>query len=61
MKVITEISKNLKLDDDQIQFIKSHLVKNTLSKNDKFLKSDSRNDKIGFIEKVYLEAIVMMM
>ena len=56
MKVITEISKNLKLDDDQIQFIKSHLVKNTLSKNDQFLKSDSRNDKIGFIERGLLRS-----
>jgi len=56
MKVITEINKILKLDDDQIQLIKSHLVKNTLSKNDQFLRLDSRNDKIGFIDKGLLRS-----
>ena len=56
MKVFSEISKILKLDDNQIQLVKSHLVKNTLSKNDQFLNSDSRNDKIGFIEKGLLRS-----
>ena len=56
MKVISEINKILKLNDDQTQLIKSHLVKNTLNKNDQFLKSDSRNDKIGFIERGLLRS-----
>ena len=56
MKVITEINKILKLDDVQIQLVKSHLVKITLSKNDQFLKPDSRNDKVGFIERGLLRS-----
>ena len=56
MKVFSEISKILQLDDNQIQLVKSHLVKNTLSKNDQFLKTYTRNDKIGFIEKGLLRS-----
>ena len=56
MKVISEINKILKLNDDQTQLIKSHLIKNTLNKNDQFLRLDSRNDKIGFIDKGLLRS-----